>query len=128
MKYKFLMTLLVLSISSITFQFLYLSYGFNGGGYAMAPFVLIPIILVVDFLIAVINFLVLPKALNFKYNIGLFLGIITCSFMYDDGLAFFSNLWNNEISDGYANRLMYLPIVFGSLFAVIYENRAKFLN
>lgn len=127
MKYKFLTTLFFLAISSIVFQFLYLFWGFNGGGYAMAPFVFVPMILIANLLIGIINLLALPKILNFKYNIALFLGIITCYFIYEQGLDFFNNLLKTSL-DGYGERLMYMPVVFGSLLTLIYENRARFLK
>lgn len=127
MKYKFLTTLSFLAISSIVFQFLYLFFGFNGGGYAMAPFVLIPITVIASVIIGIINLLVLPKILNFNYNVALFLGIITCYFIYEQGLDFFDNLLKSSL-EGYGKRLMYFPIVLGCLFTLIYENKAKFLN
>lgn len=127
MKYKFLTTLSFLAISSIIFQFLYLFLGFNGGGYAMAPFVFVPIIIIVSLLIVIINLLVLPKILNFKYNVALFLGIITCYFIYEQGLDFFGNLLKSSL-EGYGKRLMYFPVVLGCFLTLIYENKAKFLN
>lgn len=91
----------------------------------MAPFVFVPITIITSVIIGIINLLLLPKILNYKFNVALFLGIITCYFIYDQGLDFFDHFLKKNLN-GYGQRLMYLPVVFGSLFTLIYENKKSF--
>ncbi|WP_312075063.1 hypothetical protein [Chryseobacterium sp.] len=112
MKNNAFVTLLILSVATIIFQFLYLFFGFDGGGYAMAPLVLVPLILITDFLIVIINLIIGRKNIKNEINILMFLSIITFYFIYDLKGNFFKNLF--DLRNGYATRLMYVPVVFGS--------------
>lgn len=128
MKYKFLTTLPIVATCSIIFHFIYLFMGNSSGGIAMAPFVFVPVVLGTVLLIILINliFLFLHKNISPILNLFLFLIVLTFLAIYDNGFDFFSNLLSNNSQIGYTTRLMYLPIVFGTICTFFYEKRNWF--
>lgn len=130
MKYKFLSTLFKVIFLSVFFHFIYLFIGYNGGGIAMAPFVFVPIVLIEGLLIILINFIfkLFRKNISDIFNISLFLIIFTLFMFYESSWLFFHNLFSNELLVGHTTRLMYLPVIFGTICVFLYEKRKCFFN
>ena len=83
----------------------------------MAPFVFVPIVLIEGLLIILINFIfkLFRKNISDIFNLSLFLIIFTLFMFYESSWLFFHNLFSNELLVGHTTRLMYLPVIFGTI-------------